>query len=309
MAAALISGVGVSAGEGLAAGSSNGGADTPGALNSVPGFVIIGADKPLLAEVGSQAGQDQPAPADKKTYDRSPDSVIQMLKASKAAAEKMRAANNGFHFTDNFTMSVEGVMANARLVGDIMPPDKARMAVELHLPFGLGIDERTPGLSIFDLIVVGENVYAKPSTTDKWLSFDLSEDKNMPPLSENAEKMDFTEFIVNPEFLGEEKTPAGARVYHIRFEIDAAKVIERVEKDLKPNLSPTMKEKVEQLKKSVVADDVWLGVNDLLPYQVTERFVNTDLQIAYDEMMMFYNWGQQVEIAAPPAENTVDCTC
>lgn len=49
-------------------------------------------------------------------------------------------------------------------------------------------------------------------------------------------------------------------------------------------------------------------MNDKLVYQATEKFLNTDLMLAYDDMIEFYKWGERVDISPPPAQDvtTID---
>lgn len=295
--AALASGIGISMGESLAANPAPGSAGAASMQNAVPAFVIIGAGGPLLAEAppGSQAGEDQPAAGGKRAYNNTPESVIQLLKDSKAAVDKKTAGKSGVHFKGNFTLSVEGVMINSRGEGDIIPPDKGKLWAELHLPYvsdGFG--------ELLDIIVLGRSVYAKPYWSQEWASRNVKPS----PYGDAVDGFDFTRFVINPQLLRQETMQNGVQAYHVRVEVDTAAIIKEVEDQIKTYADEITPEKLEKLKSSIISNDIWIGVSDLLVYQVTEKFLNTDLQMAFDDMSVFYDWGKEVEITAPPAENT-----
>lgn len=299
MAAALISGVGVSVGEGLAASPGSVGTGLSSMSNSVPAFVIIGAAGTLAAEAppNAQSDNNQTPPASgKKPYDGSPESVIQLLKDSKDAVDKKTAGKNGVHFTGNFTLSLEGVMINARGEGDILPPDQCDMWMEFHDPYVEGDFGQ-----LMDVVITSSNTYLKPYWAKKWASYSTRHYQ----YKDAANGFDFTKFILNPQLLGKETMRNGVQAYHVRVDIDATAVAEQVEHNVKNNMNDLSPEKLEKLKASTISSDFWIGTNDLLPYQVTERFLNTELLIAFDDMMLFYDWGKEVVISPPPAEEII----
>lgn len=256
-----------------------------------------GAQTTKTQTTGTQtaAPADEPAAAEKRTYNSTPESVMQLLSDSKAAVDQITANGRGVHFTGNFTMSVEGVMINARGEGDVIPPDKADYWMELHHPY---VSERFGEL--FDVILFGNNIYLKPYWSQKWAGRTI----DPSPYASAKDSFDYTKFVASTEFLGRESVDGGGQVYHVRIQVDAAAVAEVIEKEITSDIDQQTGEDLEKLKASVITNDIWIGVNDLLVYQVTERFSNTELQIAFDDMSLFYGWGKEVSISPPPAENT-----
>ena len=49
----------------------------------------------------------------------------------------------------------------------------------------------------------------------------------------------------------------------------------------------------------MLEDDIWIGADNLLVYQETPHIRNDDLYISSDDMYMFWNWGEKVNITAP----------
>ena len=49
----------------------------------------------------------------------------------------------------------------------------------------------------------------------------------------------------------------------------------------------------------MLEDDIWIGADNLLVYQETSHIRNDDLYISSDDMYMFWNWGEKVNITAP----------
>jgi len=254
----------------------------------------------------------QPAPESKpQTADTSrpafnnSESIIQLLKDSKEAVKTYGANNMGASFHEIFSISVDGSMTYANADGHIKPPDKMSVNAEVHAPGGQKtIDGYTyeygPQQFNFEGRITDGSIFIRIGDMKQWFSAKLAD---LSDLDEGWEAVDYTQFIINPEYMGQETTKEGLPVYHVRIGIDAAKVTEEAEKHIKPKVCDKAKEEIAKLASSVITADIWVGVNDKLVYQVTEKFLNTDLMIAYDDTIELYKWGEKVDILPPASQD------
>jgi hypothetical protein len=237
-----------------------------------------------------------------------PEDVIQFLKDSDTAMDELTRDGRGVRLHENFSLSVEGEMKYATFDSMIAPPDQIRLWGEIHEPgnpydpYGSGNDDSR---FEFEAIITGGIFYVRPGFSQKWVSASIDALSDLSDFDDDWEDVDFEQYVINPEYLGRETMPNGVQVEHIRFSWDAVKLTEEIERHVKPDVCQKAREELDKLKSSTMTEEVWVGVHDKLLYQASDKFLNTDLMIAYDDVVLFSNWGEQMNISAPPAEDVI----
>lgn len=270
------------------------------------------ASTPTTPAAPPDAGQatppNPPKPDVSKPSYNNPDSIIQLLKDSKAATDALGQAGAGASFHETDSMSIDGAMFYIRADGHVVPHGNMSISAELDTP-GKEVTRNgqkyliPPDRLSIEGRFISESIYIRLGSMEEWLKANLSDFTDM---DEDWNDIDFTQFVINPEFLGQETTKQGYPVYHVRIGIDAAKVAEEAQKHVKDKICDKTKEEIDKLATSTITDELWIGVNDKLVYQATEKFLNTDLMISYDNMMEFYNWGEKVDIQPPAPDKVID---
>ena len=237
-----------------------------------------------------------------------PEDIIQYLKDSDAAMDELAHDGRGVRMHENFSLSVQGEMKYATFDSMIAPPDQIRLWGEIHEPghpydpYGSGNDDSR---FEFEAVITGGMFYVRPGFSQKWVSASVDALSDLSDFDEDWEDVEFEQYVVDPEYLGRETMPNGVQVEHIRFSWDAVKLTEEIERHVKPDVCQKALEELDKLKSSTMTEEVWVGVKDKLLYQASDKFLNTDLMIAYDDVVMFSNWGEQMNISAPPAEDVI----
>ena len=237
------------------------------------------------------AGAPKP-PAQQPGYVDTPDSVKKLVQDSQAATKKYADGGMGVHFSENMTLSFKNMTLLSEADGDLMP-GKVKFSGELRLPREL-VPCGCPNPLLYDAVVTDGMFYLKPHG-GHWKSHSVEDISN---LDDNVEKMDFLQFVTTWKNLGIE-TQNGNRVYHVRLDFDAKAVYGKLEQHLKANADKATRDGMDKLKTSVLEDDIWIGADNLLIYQETSHIRNDDLYISGDDMYMFWNWGEKVNITAP----------
>lgn len=237
------------------------------------------------------AGAPKP-PAQQTGYVDTPDSVKKLVQDSQAAMKKYADAGTGVHFSDNRTLSLKHMSLLSEADGDMMP-GKAKYSGELRLPKEL-VPCGCPNPVLYDAVVVNSMFYTKPHG-GQWHSIST---QDLSDLNDDVESTDFLQYVNSWKNLGIE-TQNGNRVYHVRLGYDANALYGKLEQELKPNVDQSTRDGMDKLKTSVLEDDIWIDADNLLIYQETSHIRNDDLYISGDDMYMFWNWGEKVNITAP----------
>ena len=237
---------------------------------------------------GGQTGKAA-APAG---YDDTPASVRKLITDSQAAMKKYADAGRGVHFSDNTTLSLKNMTLLSEAEGDMMP-GKAKYHGQIRMPKEL-MPCGCPNPILYDAVITNGMFYLKLQG-DQWESKSTAD---LDDLNSDVDNTDFLQYVNSWKNLGYE-TLDGSRVYHVRIGYDANALYGKLEQELKPNVDPETRSGMDKLKTSVLVDDIWIGADNLLVYQVTSHFRNDDLFIDGDDMYMMWNWGEQVDIKPP----------
>jgi hypothetical protein len=253
--------------------------------------------------------QSAPTPGDgakPRNYNDSPESVTQLLKDSSAAMESASDNRQGVHVVEKSFFSLEGESTLVDSEGDVMLPDRAMLDAEIHLPKRQQPVGWNGGPIMVKVIVIGNTLYLKPSFCNCWSEFDMSKDSDQLVSDVDLEAIHFYDYMKTSTNLGQETLADGTRVYHVQVEIDAPKLIDKIESIIDPAKRQKYGPEFDKLKSSVINNDIWIGTDNLLVYQAVSKMYNIELQIDADDSFRLSNWGEVVDISAPTDATSAD---
>jgi hypothetical protein len=246
---------------------------------------------------------------------------------AEAATKTTEAGSSRIEFTmameavgRSFTMRGEGVF-------DYSPP-RGRMTLDLGDLAELAGGKLGNGR--IDFVLDGPAYYMKfPQVTERffgkqWLKIDLEEVGELTgadlgalqQVNQNpAQLMQFLRGASDDvEELGQEEV-RGVETTHYRATVDLDEAAERGAEigELSDEMREQLKAEVERMKAQTGLEtlpvEVWLDDDNLLRrMQMDLSFAVEDEQVGLDMTMDYFDFGVDVRVAAPPADQTVDIT-